>query len=181
MKFILEKSSNVLWTTDYLCHSRSGEVYSLNQLMNLLKNNVLFIWKAHLTVSKKQSLLNSAPGTDAIPFSPISDASLMMIKRKDLTPTPSDLRPISIPNSLIRIVQHWVANSFAPLARLIHDVQSAFLPGRDIRDNNSRKWPPLSSLPSYDHTRPFLPLIPSKGISVIRGVPLLSITLQHPD
>jgi len=64
------------------------------------------------------------------------DVSLVMIKKKDLTPTPQDLRPISIPNSLVRVIQRWIAhtlNSHAP--DILHPNQHAFVPGRDIRNN----------------------------------------------
>ena len=98
-----------------------------------------------------KALPNSSPGLDRIPFSLVSgvpqafrrqvervitdlsrghipdnilDANLIMIKKKDLMPTPSDLRPISIPNTIIRIVQRWVAKVMGPLAQnLIHQVR----------------------------------------------------------
>jgi hypothetical protein len=52
--------------------------------------------------------------------------------------TPSDLRPISIPNSLVRIIQRWVARCLdAHADSLLHPAQNAFVPKRDIRNNIS--------------------------------------------
>ena len=109
------------------------------------------------------SLPNSAPGIDGIPFSLVSavpeafhsavlrlvkdlsrghvppqvlDVSLVMIRKKDMAPTPLDLRPISIPNTMIRVIQRWIAhtlNTYAP--DILHPNQHAFVPGRDIRNN----------------------------------------------
>lgn len=64
------------------------------------------------------------------------DASLIMIKKKDLAPTPTDLRPISISNTILRVVQRWVAKCMAPVASSnIHAAQHAFLPGRNTFTN----------------------------------------------
>jgi len=113
-----------------------------------------------------EHLPNSAPGLDDIPFSLIKgstdallpkvlriaqqlasgkvpkgllDVRLVMIKKKDLAPTPADLRPISIPNSFVRIIQRWIAKALADVAQAkLYYTQSAFVPGRDIADNIQR-------------------------------------------
>lgn len=44
-----------------------------------------------------------------VPHWDVLDVNLVMIKKKDLAQTPADLRPISIPNTLVCLVQRWVA------------------------------------------------------------------------
>jgi len=107
---------------------------------------------------------DSAPGPDGIPYSLIRNASAVFIPvirsvlttmtsgslptagfadgfinfipKKDLVPTPNNLRPLTIPNSIHRLVGKIISDQLQPsLNKNVHPCQSAFISGRWITDN----------------------------------------------
>jgi len=61
------------------------------------------------------------------------------IEKKDCQPTPENLCPITIPNSIHRLVGKLVSDQMQPfLARNIHYSQSAFITDRWITNNFCR-------------------------------------------
>ena len=119
---------------------------------------------AAILTSLQKTPKHSAPGPDGIPYALIRNASevfipviqniiiqmasgslpsekytdgfINFIPKKDMTPTPNNLRPLTIPNSLHRLVGKIISDQLQPLLEEnIHPAQSAFITGRSIINN----------------------------------------------
>ena len=81
----------------------------------------------------KQMSSGSLPSNDFL------SGFINFIEKKDCQPTPGNLRPITIPNSIHRLVGKLVSDQMQPfLAKNIHPSQSAFINNRWITNNVRR-------------------------------------------
>jgi len=72
----------------------------------------------------------------SLPMDGFTDGFINFIPKKDLVPTPNNLRPLTIPNSIHRLVGKIISDQLQPsLNKNIHPCQSAFISGRWITDN----------------------------------------------